>query len=474
VKKYIAERGNKSGMLRQKHLVQLDWVSLEDGSHVLTVGVGSKILMYAPVSTEIAQATQKEQNVLRSPSHARPMLKKSKSMTVPNMVEEIRWMKLRSIDLTTADGLPPLPMHVSWARDGILVVGMDNEMHVYSQWKGQGEAGDSASEHDVLPGGEVDKRCLTDFNLMNSSASISTAIKRNTSFLKTSHSSSSLMVTGQMMGEPKKKDNWKKLSKSESTASLQWIQDCGLFEAARIANPVLPQYHPKLLLELLNFGKIRRVKAILAHLTRCIAGSMVFSSNMQPSKTRRMSLSASSPTEQGTLQEEVLDYIEINSIPPLPLYALIAADSDTVIPSEGKVSSPFGAPGQGDHDYSSLFTTVIESDDEDINTAVGQDDDVFNEDAEVVTTKRRRHTLGSVSASNPNYFGPSQARTLTRHLTHTHLPGLSSLDQMYLLALADTVSNTSTDFSDKFAPDRAVKSGKSYVQMSHRIFIEEL
>lgn len=46
-----------------------------------------------------------------------------------------RWMKLRKIDLTTADGLPPLPMQISWVRDGILVVGMDSEMHVYSQWK---------------------------------------------------------------------------------------------------------------------------------------------------------------------------------------------------------------------------------------------------------------------------------------------------------------------------------------------------
>ncbi|XP_064619402.1 dmX-like protein 1 isoform X3 [Lineus longissimus] len=461
VKKYIAERGNKSGMLRQKHLVQLDWVSLEDGSHILTVGVGSKILMYAPVSTEIAQATQKEQSVVRSPSHARPILQKSKSMTVPNMVEEIRWMKLRSIDLTTADGLPPLPMHVSWARDGILVVGMDNEMHVYSQWKGQSEGGDSISEHDVLPGGEVDKRSLTDFNLMSSPATLSTVMKRNTSFLKPSHSSSSLMLTGSSVNEPKKKDpsNWKKLSKSESTTSLQWIQDCGLFEAARIANPVLPQYHPKLLLELLNFGKIRRVKAILAHLTRCIAGSMVFASNMQPSKTRRMSLSASSPTEQSTLQEEVLDYIEINSIPPLPLYALTAADTDTVIQAEGKVSSPFGAPGQTDHDYSTLFATKPDDDDDFDTALMDEEDDVFNEDGEINSSKRRRHTSGSVSGtSNPNYFGPSQARTLTRHLTHTHLPGLSSLDQMYLLALADTVSNTSTDFSDKFAPDRAVRS----------------
>lgn len=65
----------------------------------------------------------------------RPILRKASSLAAPNFVDEIRWMKLRRIDLSTADGLPPLPMQISWVRDGILVVGMDSEMHVYSQWK---------------------------------------------------------------------------------------------------------------------------------------------------------------------------------------------------------------------------------------------------------------------------------------------------------------------------------------------------
>lgn len=51
------------------------------------------------------------------------------------------------------------------------------------------------------------------------------------------------------------------------------MPDYGLFEASRIACPVLPQYHPKQLMELLNSGKIRWVKAILAHLVRCISGT---------------------------------------------------------------------------------------------------------------------------------------------------------------------------------------------------------
>ena len=41
---------------------------------------------------------------------------------------------MRSIELQTHDGMAPFPKHVSWVRNGILVVGLDNEMQVYSQW----------------------------------------------------------------------------------------------------------------------------------------------------------------------------------------------------------------------------------------------------------------------------------------------------------------------------------------------------
>lgn len=40
---------------------------------------------------------------------------------------------------------------------------------------------------------------------------------------------------------------------------------------------------------------------------------------------------------------------------------------------------------------------------------------------------------------------------LTELLTHTHLPGLSSVDQMHLLAIADTISHFSSNIMDKLA-----------------------
>lgn len=59
------------------------------------------------------------------------------------------------------------------------------------------------------------------------------------------------------------------VQKNEISNNMEsYMPDYGLFEASRIACPVLPQYHPKQLMELLNSGKIRWVKAILAHLVR--------------------------------------------------------------------------------------------------------------------------------------------------------------------------------------------------------------
>lgn len=51
-------------------------------------------------------------------------------------------------------------------------------------------------------------------------------------------------------------------------------------------------------------------------------------------------------------------------------------------------------------------------------------------------------------------FGPKESETLSEALIHVRLPGLNNLDQMYLMALADTVANTQTDFSDRFTAEK--------------------
>ncbi|KAK6180445.1 hypothetical protein SNE40_012599 [Patella caerulea] len=468
VRRSIAEHGNRLGVLRQKSLVQLDWVSTEDGSHILTVGVGPKILTYSQVSNEIAQESKKA--MMNTPeqktndpvkSRPRPMLQKSKSLVVDEYQEEIRWMRLRAVELNTADGLPPLPMHLSWVRAGILVIGMDNEMHVYSQWRPPfSVAEDAVDGQDDF---NIDKRTLTESNL----AHFSTGSVRNKLQSKSSFKPSRSMPSFKRLSTnfSVKKKEWNKseqtsttskssLQRSDSLTSLAIIHDFGLFEAARQANPVLPQYHPKQLLELLNFGKIKRVKAILAHLVRCIAGSdgiqAVFADeaeNDEMKSYRQRSVSAVSAAgiqDNQIVTEDISDFGEINSIPPLPMYALLAADADNSginmeIAKSGAVTSP-----NKQQDYSDLFVTNVLDDEE-------YDVSILSTSAD--SSGKRTKLSSSGPTQNPYLFAPNQAQVLAEHLLHVRLPGLSSLDQMYLMALADTVASTKTDFAEQFAQD---------------------
>lgn len=80
-------------------------------------------------------------------------------------------------------------------------------------------------------------------------------------------------------------------------------------------------------------------------------------------------------------------------------------------------------------------------------------DDLLDEDSESPRRFDRRSSIPE--RQYLSHFGPRQGQILSRLLTHTHLPGLSSLDQMHLLALADTVSTCNTDFAERFAIDAA-------------------
>ena len=130
-------------------------------------------------------------------------------------------------------------------------------------------------------------------------------------------------------------------------------------------------------------------------------------------------------------EELTLDYAEISSIPPLPLWTLLAADHE--------VSSKPSDPNTGLDD---LFQNS--------NVQAHDNLDAFLEEDDVPRPRTPKQDRQGLS-----YFGPRQARLLSKLLTHTQLPGLSSLDQMYLLAMADTVASCKIDLADRFAIDAA-------------------
>ncbi|XP_077941685.1 dmX-like protein 2 isoform X1 [Gasterosteus aculeatus] len=387
-----------------KHYVHLDWLSKEDGSHILTVGVGSNILMYGRISGVINEPISSKDGVA--------------VITLPlggSIKQGIRsrWILLRAVDvLSSVDGTPSLPVSLSWVRDGILVVGMDCEMHVYAQWHqdkkpGEGEEGNLSSAD--IAGGQ--------------SAGSSSAFEGRSR-------SKSVFEGG--------------VAVDEALRAPAGLQEGGLFEAAHSLSPTLPQYHPTQLLELMDLGKVRRAKAILAHLVKCIAGEVAVVRDVEAGEGgARRHLSRTISVTGSTAKDTIVagrdggrDYTEINSIPPLPLYSLMLADLDTSYKGaeEGakgaKVDSD-GSQKSAEDQYSDLFQVQSVTTDDYLSFATDKPE--------------KKSRVINLSQYGPTYFGPEHAQVLSSHLMHSSLPGLTRLEQMFLVALADTVATTSAE-----------------------------
>ncbi|XP_019121166.1 dmX-like protein 2 isoform X10 [Larimichthys crocea] len=386
-----------------KHYVHLDWLSKEDGSHILTVGVGSNILMYGRISGMVNEQTSSKEGVA--------------VITLPlggSIKQGIRsrWILLRSVDLlSSVDGTPSLPVSLSWVRDGILVVGMDCEMHVYAQW------------HQDKKPGEGEEGNL-------SSADIAGGQTANSVFEGRARSKSVFEGSAAV---------------DEALRAPAGLQEGGLFEAAHSLSPTLPQYHPTQLLELMDLGKVRRAKAILAHLVKCIAGEVAVVRDVEAGEGgARRHLSRTISVTGSTAKDTIVagrdggrDYTEINSIPPLPLYSLMLADLDTSYKGAeeaakgAKVADGEGAQKSTEDQYSDLFQVPTVTTDDFVNFATDKPE--------------KKSRVINLSQYGPTYFGPEHAQVLSSHLMHSSLPGLTRLEQMFLVALADTVATTSAE-----------------------------
>ena len=133
------------------------------------------------------------------------------------------WLLLHSVHLTSENKWQLLTRALSWIRNGVLVVGLGTEMQVYSQWR-------------AVKDGTLSPSDTMTFAPTATLQKVSLASRGG---------------TGKLV-----------------PLSLTPGSGIGLFEAAATIAPVLPQFHPKHLMELMNFGKLRRVRAILHHLVR--------------------------------------------------------------------------------------------------------------------------------------------------------------------------------------------------------------
>ncbi|XP_041465630.1 LOW QUALITY PROTEIN: dmX-like protein 2 [Lytechinus variegatus] len=426
--------------------VQLSWVSKEDGTHILTVGMGSKVVVFAPVSTEFVEA-----GANGIPDDIITQQTGLQRVATMGETTSLRWLPLRTVNLSSVDGIAPHSKMLSWVRAGILVVGLQNEMHVYSQWREENWRSRRRKYRRPVPS---TTDTLVSQKSTNSSLSVNlqTIPMSRTDREKSYNDMSELLRESAMMSSIQEQEDDKDDIK----------QDFGLFEISYSTCPVLPQYHPKQLMGLMSSGKIRRVKAILVHLVNCIAGEDAVKQSLLASVTQdrdqddeeakfRRSLRtlsvAHSPVESSVLDDSgpKLDYIELVSVPPLPLYRLTSADTPVTVTTAPAVtratrttsilSPPDEITTVDAQDYTQLFSTSLQAFPSSLDA-----------EGELRSPQDGAASLAS-KLKDPTYFTVGQAQLLTNYLTHMHLPGLSSLDQMHLLALADTIASTKTEIT---------------------------
>ncbi|VDK43174.1 unnamed protein product [Anisakis simplex] len=483
--------------MRANDLIRIDWVSTEDGAHILTIGVGASIYMYTQVSQGIAQ-----RNIVMMKEHEsayarrRAPLRKASSLAEPERISTrlVRWLCIRYLELNSADGLAPLPTAITWVRDGLLIVGMHSEMRVYNQWNFGTNAtiqtGNASSTETEKSKDHSTKKKVTPTNHLQlpvlsispSHSMLDQLSKKTKADTGSANKQQKLLkeIMHRVISSPRDLQDLLLTSKDEHVLSA--VSDEGLFEAARLTSPILPQYHPKQLIELLNLGKTRKVKAILLHVLNCLKQSNVSIPNplSRAASLRRMSVSdapATDSTQSNASQnaetsrsatvtmsdlhqfDDVnnLEYEELDGIAPLPLYLLMSADNAS---AEANEDDPQMAENiDSENQYKTLFDNEPEEDD--LDEMLG----MSNEDRQSSSRQRSRSNSVCYTGASPGalattdrvstIFTARHNRLLTEFLTHTHLPGLSSVDQMHLLAVADTLSHFSADVMDKLAQANA-------------------
>uniref|UniRef100_A0A5S6QMQ8 WD_REPEATS_REGION domain-containing protein n=1 Tax=Trichuris muris TaxID=70415 RepID=A0A5S6QMQ8_TRIMR len=425
---YVAGKGDTD--IRLRDVVRLAWISAEDGSHILTVGVGSLIFLYAPVAEDVAQhyvALMRETD--QANPKRRKLLRKASTIAAP-VKKMVRWICLRCVELESADGLPPVPRMLSWVRHGIMVVGLDTEMRIYSQWNmSQPNVMARKSSAQVPTSGEDGLSVLPKIG--------SSAAQQH---LSTSHSVLDLMRKGKKAESainlkrlPVKKHDAKEKTEPWSERFLGLVSYEGLFEAAKVAMPLLPQYHPRQLIELLRAGKISMVKAILLHMLCSIrqygtakigrtTSDSEISDDGDRQTNRRPSINLMDIGLMST-EEVTAEYFEVDYIAPLPLYSLIC-------------------PEDGESEKTANRTTASRN----VADVLWTDYDAQKlTDALVLNMSELGGEEETSVDHEPTSFTAKEASQLSHLLTHVHLPGLTSVDQLHLLAIADTVCSFSAD-----------------------------
>eukprot|EP00118_Oscarella_pearsei_P012894 m.98391 g.98391 ORF g.98391 m.98391 type:complete len:2816 (+) comp36982_c1_seq1:67-8514(+) len=316
-----------------------------------------------------------------------------------------RWCRVRSLDL---DGTSP-SICLAWTDAGTLIVARRGEMQLFSQWRDD----------------QIDRTAK---------------VKRNV---------------------------W--AAKRGDSVSTFLAYRGSLFEQASAMNPLLVQYHPDQLLELLNAGKLQRARAVLGNLVVQLKRHLFGGVRSKRALSWSEADFDSSPRDRIGFLGRVPSVTEspgderkvgkLEAVPPLSLTDLLESDYALSDSSAAKLDQETDAEAEsaqnvGEDVYSSLFGAM---DDGNVTEAIYNADDETHDDDDV----------GNVSIDiKSGEFLPEHSTWLVRQLSQLQLPGLSSADQIRLLAVAETIASTQGGFSFQHHTALASASGAGYASIS--------
>ena len=228
--------------------------------------------------------------------------------------------------------------------------------------------------------------------------------------------------------------------------------DVNLLDYAHARNTPLPQYHPKILMELMNSGKLHAVKAILINLTKFLLLYREKKSSSKDEGTEnyfdnddlnRM-YEDEPPEKKNTLILSADGYLErsksakakvvVETIPHLPLSKMDITQSKGVTrpsdqPDGGEV------PDATKDDYDELFSMA---------TVTNMDDPLkfgIDEEAEV-------EVVFTDLDAEKGEFTPKLAKLLVTILNDHQLADLSDLEQVQLQSITETMASTKLSIGD--------------------------
>ena len=225
-----------------------------------------------------------------------------------------------------------------------------------------------------------------------------------------------------------------------------------LLDYAHAVNTPLPQYHPKILIELMNSGKIKSVKAIFVNVVKYL---LLYSSKKKAKgnyfdeggfegvyeqeeedrgRRRKRLLSVSS---DGILRrsKQINTKTTVERIPHLSLakMGILSAQKEDVpeVTEEGKFEA---AEMNEDQEYDQLFrsNTLTEMDALTYGFEESVEEDISFPDLE----------------PGRDDFTPELAKKLSSILQYAQMLDLSDLEQVRLQAIAETVANTKMSFGE--------------------------